>query len=246
MSAESTAWPVLNIVERRVLGVLVEKQKTTETYPLTMNSIATGCNQKSNRDPLLDLKEDAVEEGLRSAQQKGLVLQVISGRVDKWKHKLYEEWNVSSLELAVLAELMLRGPQTEGELRGRASRMDEIRDVDHLREILKPLVERKLVVYLSPEGRRGTILTHGFHDPHELDQLRSHAAHASVAETPLMAPASPHSDLKTLENRVSELEKQLTAARQLMAELQDSNVRLTVQVQNIQKELGLSLPPVVT
>src|SRR5579864_837908 len=236
MSAEPTVWPVLNIVERRVLGVLVEKQKTTETYPLTLNSIVTACNQKSNREPLLDLKDEAVEEGLRLAQQKGLVMQVISGRVDKWKHKLYEAWNVSSVELAVLAELLLRGPQTEGELRARASRMDDIRDVDHLREILKPLTEHRLVVYLGPEGRRGTMLTHGFHDPHELEQLRAQAAQAPSSDIALASPTPPGLEVKSLESRIGELEKQVTAARQILAELQESNSRLLEQVRNIQSE----------
>ena len=246
MSADSTSWPVLNIVERRVLGVLVEKQKTTETYPLTLNSIVTACNQKSNRDPLLDLKDDAVEEGLRSSQQKGLVMQVISGRVDKWKHKLYEAWNASSVELAVLAELLLRGPQTEGELRGRASRMDDIRDVDHLREILKPLTERKLVIYLGPEGRRGTVLTHGFHDPHELQRLRDQATDAQAADNVATSQVPLNSDYRTLESRVSELEKQLTIVGQKMAELLESNARLGEQVLSIQRELGLSAPPAAT
>jgi uncharacterized protein YceH (UPF0502 family) len=246
MSAESIPWPVLNIVERRVLGVLVEKQKTTETYPLTLNSIVTACNQKSNRDPLLDLKDDAVEDGLRLAQQKGLVMQVISGRVDKWKHKLYETWNVGSAELAVLAELLLRGPQTEGELRSRASRMDDIRDVDHLRELLKPMAERKLVVYLSPEGRRGTVLTHGFHDPQELEQLRGQAVHALAADNTVMPFVPLASDHKALEDRLAELEKQLTAVSHSIAELKESSTQLREQVQHIQKELGLSAPPAAT
>jgi uncharacterized protein YceH (UPF0502 family) len=243
MSAEPTSWPVLNIVERRVLGVLVEKQKTTETYPLTLNSIVTASNQKSNRDPLLDLKDDAVEEGLRSAQQKGLVMQVISGRVDKWKHRLYEAWNVGSVELAVLAELLLRGPQTEGELRGRASRMEDIRDVDHLREVLKPLVERKLVVYLGPEGRRGTILTHGFHDPHELENIRGQASHAPAGDVGAAISTTPGWNQNELESRVREMEKQLSSLRATVSELQESNLRLSQQLQNIQKELGLSVPP---
>ncbi|HEV3145881.1 MAG TPA: DUF480 domain-containing protein [Gemmataceae bacterium] len=241
MSPETVV--VLNIVERRVLGVLVEKQKTTETYPLTLNSIVTGCNQKSNRDPFLDLKDDAVEEGLRSAQQKGLVMQVISGRVDKWKHKLYEAWNVSSVELAVLAELLLRGPQTEGELRARAGRMDEIRDVDHLREILKPLVERKLVVYLGPEGRRGTVLTHGFHDPKELELLRSQASHAATGTDLAESSTQPAFAAKALEDRIADLEKELAAVRRLFTELQDNGSRLAEQIRNIEKELGLSPPP---
>ena len=78
---------------------------------------------------------------------------------------MYDAWKVGKVEAALLTELLLRGPQTEGELRGRASRMEPIEDLESLRALLKPLAERRLVVYLTPQGRRGTVLTHGFHAP---------------------------------------------------------------------------------
>src|SRR5207247_3644923 len=140
-------------------------------------ALVTGCNQKSNRDPVLNLTDQEVEEALNEAQQLGLVTRVQGGRVERWRHNLYEVWNVNKVELAVLAELLLRGPQTEGELRGRASRMEPIDDLDSLRAQLKPLVERGLVVYLGPEGRRGTQLTHGFHTPKELEYLQANVRH---------------------------------------------------------------------
>ena len=187
------AWPVLTPHERRVLGVLAEKQKTTpDSYPMTLNALVTGCNQKSNRDPVLNLSDDQVEEGLLAAQQKGLAIRLSgSGRVEKWRHNLYDTWHVDRVEMAVLIELLLRGPQTEGELRGRASRMEPIEDLDALRRVLKALAERRLVVYLTPEGRRGSVVTHGFHAPDELDRLRAArpaadegltAARAEIAE----------------------------------------------------------------
>src|SRR5947208_13420825 len=92
--------------ERRVLGVLVEKQKTSKTadaYPLTLNALTTGCNQKSNRDPVLDLTDDEVEETLTALQKKGLVIRMTGSRVDRYRHLLYEGWRVTKLELAVLA-----------------------------------------------------------------------------------------------------------------------------------------------
>src|SRR5205085_5674714 len=131
----------------------------------------TGGNQKSNRDPLLNISDLDVEGALPSLQQKGLVTRITGSRVERWRHNLYDVWTVNKVELAILAELLLRGAQTEGELRGRASRMEPIEDLDSLRAELKPLVERKLVVYLGPEGRRGTQLTHGFHAPKELEYL---------------------------------------------------------------------------
>src|SRR5687768_1225314 len=124
-AATSAPRPVLNLPERRVLGVLVEKAKTTpDAYPLSLNALVTGCNQKSNRDPLLTLSNEEVEEALEGLQKSGLVSRVTGSRVDRWRHHLYEAWNVSKVELAILAELLLRGPQTEGELRGRAGRME--------------------------------------------------------------------------------------------------------------------------
>src|SRR5947207_9827141 len=160
MSPESTApipetpvaWPVLSTLDRRVLGVLVEKAKTTaDAYPLSLNALVTGCNQKSNRDPMLNVSDVEVEEALTSAQKKGLVVKITGGRVERWRHILYEAWRVEKVELAVLAELLLRGPQTEGELRSRASRMEPIADLDVLRAVLKHLAARRLVVYVTPE-----------------------------------------------------------------------------------------------
>src|SRR5437764_10353630 len=141
-----TTWPVLDANERRVLGVLVEKAKTTpDAYPMSLNALVTGCNQKSNREPVLELDEGDVEEALLRCKSRGLAVKVIGGRVERWRHLLYESWNLDKVEIAIVAELLLRGPQTEGELRGRASRMEPIEDLDALRNHLKSLAERNLV-----------------------------------------------------------------------------------------------------
>src|SRR3954463_5950721 len=111
MSADPAPhWDPLPEYERRVLGVLIEKQKTAKTadsYPLTLNSLTTGCNQKSNRDPVMDLTDDDVEEVLTGLQKKGLVMRMTGSRVDRFRHLLYEAWAVQKVELAVLAELLL-------------------------------------------------------------------------------------------------------------------------------------------
>jgi uncharacterized protein YceH (UPF0502 family) len=220
--------------ERRVLGVLVEKAKTTpDVYPLSMNSLVTGCNQKSNRDPVLDLSDLDVEEALVSCQKKGLAIKITGGRVERWRHNLYDAWQADKVELAILAELLLRGPQTEGELRGRASRMESIADLDALRALLKPLSDRHLVAYLSREGRRGTIITHGFHAPQELAALRSrHPAEEADAILPprsssgrspeIIHPGGPSSAemLQAMEARLTAAETEIALLRKMVADLQ--------------------------
>jgi hypothetical protein len=217
-------WAPLPITERRVLGVLIEKQKTSkssESYPLTLNSLTLGCNQKSNRDPVLELSEDDVEETLSSLQKKVLVSRITGGRVDRFRHLLYDVWTNNGPQLAVLAELLLRGPQTKGELRGRAARMDPIDTLDQLEEVLRPLVERRLVVYLNAPDRRGSVVSHGFHLPDELAHLKSQygSAPASAVEVePGPARASLEArlaealaDIATLKTAVANLESQVAA-----------------------------------
>jgi uncharacterized protein YceH (UPF0502 family) len=212
----------LGLVERRVLGVLVEKAKTTpEAYPLSLNALVTGSNQKSNRDPVLDLTEDVVEDALLALQQKGLTSQITGGRVERWRHQLYEAWRVNKVELAILGELLLRGPQTEGELRTRASRMEPIEDLDALRALLKPLAERKLVVYLTEQGRRGTTVTHGFHEPAELARVRhAYSSAVSAAESPTVEirPARA-TELADVVARVAALEIAIAELRATVADL---------------------------
>lgn len=182
--APAPVWAPLPPLERRILGVLIEKQKTSKTadaYPLTLNALVTGCNQKSNRDPVLDLDEVEVEEGLTSLQKKTLVVRITGGRAERFKHYLYETWTRNGPEMSVLAELLLRGPQTKGDLRGRAARMDAIDTLDALEEIVKSLVAKKLAVYLTEPDRRGAVVTHGFHTPDELARLKAQFANAPAS-----------------------------------------------------------------
>ena len=211
-------WPILDIQERRLLGVMVEKAKTTpDAYPLSVNALVTGANQKSNREPLLNLSDLDVEDALVRCQKKNLAIKITGGRVIRWRHSLYEAWHVDKVDLAVLAELLLRGPQTEGELRTRASRMEPIDDLDALRAVLQPLVRRNLVVYLTPEDRRGAVLTHGFHDPQELSRLRARQAAEPVAASapaPTVAPAPTPPAPSALENGLAEAHADIAALRE--------------------------------
>ncbi len=220
-------WEPLSPVERRVLGVLVEKQKTSkssDSYPLTLNALQTGCNQKSNRDPVFDLDELEVEAGIEALQPKGLVTRITGGRVDRFRHELYTAWTGDGPQLAVLAELLLRGPQTKGDLRVRASRMAPIDTLEVLEEVLKPLVERRLVVYLTEPERRGAVLTHGFHALDELDRLR--AMHGGAPASPsaageVVAPrAAAPSALAALEAKLGAALDELAALAARVAALE--------------------------
>jgi uncharacterized protein YceH (UPF0502 family) len=238
----SGPWPVLGMNERRILGVLVEKAKTTpDVYPLSINALVSGCNQKSNREPILNLTDDDVEDTLDALQKQGLVMKVTGGRVVRWRHNLYDAWQLDKPDIAVMAELLLRGPQTEGELRTRASRMEAIDDLDALRAILRPLVQRNLVVYLTPEDRRGAVLTHGFHDPAELRHLRGrHAAEPAAAAIPA-APAAPSradQALPALEAGLAEARNEIRILNDLVARLREEMAGLQADLQNLKQSLG--------
>lgn len=137
---------LLDRVEERVLGVLIEKAFTTpDYYPLTLNSLTTACNQKSNRHPVVEFDEKTVVRVLETLRDKGLA-RMLSGaeqRVPKYYHRFGEVLGFSEEEMAVLCELMLRGPQTMGELRGRASRMCPLADLTQVESLLTALSARE-------------------------------------------------------------------------------------------------------
>ncbi len=186
-------WKPVSAIDRRVLGVLVEKAKTTpDTYPLSLNALVTGCNQKNNRYPLTQYEPDAVEASLDRLRMLGAVAAVQgSGRVGKYRHYMYEWLGVDKLELAVMAELLLRGAQTEGELRGRAARMDPIADLAALRPIMDSLKSKGLVQALTPEGR-GQIISHALYLPEEMDKVRRQVGEMGVSATHVSAEPAHH------------------------------------------------------
>jgi uncharacterized protein YceH (UPF0502 family) len=234
MTSEGTAppnLPTLDHHERRVLGVLIEKAKTTpDSYPLSLNALVTGCNQKSAREPVMQLNDIDVEDTLARLQKKGLATRVIGTRVDRWRHDLYEAWHLDRIDLALVCELLLRGPQTEGELRGHAGRMESFEDLDALRKAINPLVDRGFVVYLSPQGKRGTTLTHAFHTPEELERLRQRARTEELAAA--STPPSPSGTAsETARGEVAQL-------RELIADLQQSVAALSQRVRSLEASLG--------
>ena len=225
--------------QRRVLGVLIEKAKTTPAaYPMSVNAIVTGCNQKSNRDPLTEYDDFDVEKTLDELRTLKLVTEIDwLGRVSKWKHLAYEWFGVDKAQLAVLAELLLRGDQSLGDLRARAARMEPIADLEALRPIVATLVERELMIELTPAGR-GQIVSHNFYSAGELAELKArHGARGGRgAETtapvrehavaPVAAtrgePAPPvHADARDPGREIDELRRELAELRERVRALEE-------------------------
>jgi uncharacterized protein YceH (UPF0502 family) len=190
MSDEATThtgprWRILDRTERRVLGVLVEKAKTTpDNYPLSLNSLTNGCNQKSNRFPQMQLEESDVQDAIERLRVMGAVAIIQGdGRVEKYRHLAYDWLGVDKKELAVMAELLMRGAQSIGELRARASRMEAIPGISDLRPIVESLRKKKLIILLTPPGR-GCELTHALYQDQELAKIRAEHGNVVVGDEP--------------------------------------------------------------
>ncbi|HET9325821.1 MAG TPA: DUF480 domain-containing protein [Candidatus Eisenbacteria bacterium] len=213
-------WKPLDAPQRRVLGVLIEKAKTTPAgYPMTVNAIVNGCNQKNNRDPLTSYDDFDVEKVLSELVTLGVVKEIDwVGRVAKYKHLAYEWLGVRPVELAVLGELLLRGPQALGELRARASRMEAIEDLMALKPIVEGLVERRLMIELTPPGR-GQMVTHNLYPADELEALRSQRGR-TFAPAPEEAPSRPAHGTSDLRAEIVELRAQITALAERIERLE--------------------------
>jgi uncharacterized protein YceH (UPF0502 family) len=208
---------VLSDVEARVLGCLVEKEITTpEYYPLSLNALVHACNQKSNRDPLMNLEEDAVRRALRALGEQTLARSASGdSRVAKYEHRLADTFNFTRPETAVLCELLLRGPQTPGELRSRAERMHPFEDLSVVQSTLRHLMEREPpLVKLLPrqagnkEARYAHLLS-GDVDVRETQPVRE------VAES---SGASENLRISELESKVAGLQKEMADLKRQFAE----------------------------
>lgn len=167
---------VLDDREVRILGCLMEKEMTTpEYYPLSLNALTNACNQKSNRNPVVSFDENTVAEGLDSLKQKGLAREThtAGSRVTKYLHELLSRYDLATPEMAVLCELMLRGPQTLGELRSNAGRMSAFENLSDVQETVRGLTEHvpPLAVKLSREpGRKEPRYMHLLSGPGTFDR----------------------------------------------------------------------------
>lgn len=214
---------VLTEVEARVLGCLVEKEITTpEYYPLSLNALVNACNQKSNRDPHMNLSEADVQQALRGLSGHGLARSASTeSRVAKYEHRLAESFNFTRLETAILCELLLRGSQTPGELRSRAERMHPFEDLSLVHSTLKHLTDREppLVVLLARQpGTKEARYAHLLSGPVATHEPLSVPAGASGASNfPGIAEAGG-SDVVQLEQKIAHLEKEVADLRRQFAE----------------------------
>ena len=215
---------ILNNIEARIIGCLVEKAITTpDYYPLTLNALTNACNQKSNRSPLMILEETSVVRGLEGLQEKGLAEKIFKAdsRVPKYQHSFAEKLNISKSQVAVLCELMLRGPQTTGELRGRAGRMFKFEDLQQVEAILQGMIEREppLVIKLPRQpGRK------------ERRYMHLLSGEPDITEEELAAPEEAATLTVHAENeRIEILEKKLSALSGEFDALKEAFINLKSQ-----------------
>jgi uncharacterized protein YceH (UPF0502 family) len=211
----ATPFGALSAAEARVLGVLAEKQRTVpDTYPLTLNALLSGCNQKSSRDPVMELRNAEVQQALDSLRGRSLVIESSGGRVPRYEHNIERVLQVPTTSAALLAELMLRGPQTAGELRINCDRLHKFADISAVEGFLRELAERPAGALVAELPRQpGSRENRWAHLLCGAPDMREQAAPVA-AETPGREGGSPaplSARVEALEARVDQLHAQLAA-----------------------------------
>lgn len=208
----------LTEIEVRVLGSLIEKDiATPDYYPLSLNALVNACNQKNNRDPIMSLDEDSVRQALGSLQEKRLAGPAggADSRVTKYEHRLQEVFNFDRREIAVVCVLLLRGPQTPGELRGRTDRMYRFEALDDVQSTLQRLMEREPPLVAVLPRQPGTKESRYVH-------LFAGDASKYLIDAPISHPPSvsgrDDTRLTTLEAEVSSLRKEVADLRQQLSD----------------------------
>jgi len=200
------AVPVLSLLETRVLGTLAEKEHTVpDSYPLTLNALVSGCNQKTSRSPVMDASETEVRAALDSLKRANFVMETSGGRVSRYEHNLPRVLQVPSQSAALLTSLMLRGPQTAGELRISCERLHAFSDISAVEGFLNELAGR-------PAGALVVLL------PRQPGARESRWAHLLSGPPPAeaAAPAPEASRDDSLKARVERLEAQVAELRDLI------------------------------
>jgi uncharacterized protein YceH (UPF0502 family) len=204
---------VLTPVEARVLGSLVEKEITTpEYYPLSLNALANACNQKNNREPVTNLDEDQIRQALHGLEDDGLagVARGSESRVSKYEHRVQEVFNFTRGEVAVVCVLLLRGPQTPGELRGRTERMHRFEELSDVQATLQRLMQRDPPLVKVLPRQPGT--------------KEARYAHLLAGDVVEAAPSTAL--VESGASTMAQLEAEVTALRQEVAELRGQVERL--------------------
>jgi uncharacterized protein YceH (UPF0502 family) len=212
--AESAPLATLSAIEARLLGCLIEKQATTpETYPLTANAAVVACNQKTNREPVLELEPGEVGHALREMTGKGLVRIVDGARAQRFEHRFASTYSVTTRQQALLAVLMLRGPQTLAELQSRSERLAPPGDLDEVRQTLERLINRSpaMVVNLGrAPGQREDRYMHLLCGPVSADEYA-----AALADAPAPGRRGElEARVETLEAEVAALRREIDALRE--------------------------------
>lgn len=221
----STILPTLSLIETRVLGVLAEKQRTVpDSYPLTLNSLVSGCNQKSSRDPVIEVQESEVQEALDNLRSLSLLMESSGGRASRYAHNIERVLHVPVQSVAVLAMLMLRGPQTAGELRINCDRLYRFADISSVESFLAELAEREagaLVVELprQPGARENRWM-------HLLSGVP--VIEAGVTARPESAREAKAGEVADLKARVAGLETEVGELRAMIVRL---NAELGISVE---------------
>ena len=205
----------LSLLETRVLGVLVEKQRAVpDTYPLSLNALAAGCNQKTSREPILEVTEREVQATVDALRGASLVIESSGGRVMRYAHNLDRVLDLPSAAVAIMAVLMLRGPQTAGELRINADRLHRFADISAVEGYLNELAARPAGALVAELPRApGARETRWMH-------LLSGPAPATAAPARTSAPSAgaPPADLAELATRIDRLEAEVERLRSALAD----------------------------
>jgi uncharacterized protein YceH (UPF0502 family) len=202
--------PILNEVEVRVLGCLIEKENTTpEYYPLTLNALVNACNQKSNREPVVSYDEETVQETIDGLREKRLITTLTGGgnRVPKYGHRLQDQLNLGRREMALMCELMLRGAQTLGELKDRAGRMHRFSDTDEVESCLTGMAEQEQPLATKLPKQPGT-------KEHRYAHLLCGAEAVPEASTSPARVAGGSDRVAALEAEVAELRERLSTVEE--------------------------------
>jgi uncharacterized protein YceH (UPF0502 family) len=206
----------LTDIEARILGSLVEKQLTTpEYYPLTLNSLITACNQKNNRDPVVSYDEATVSRALEDLRDRNLVYVFYgsTSRVPKYKHMLPSFYELEPAQVALVSVMMLRGPQTLGELRERSGRLHQFENLGEVRETLDKLMRRDepVIAKLPPQpGQKEARFAHLLSGEINIEELAAASASARMSRSPV-----DNDRTSALEARVASLENEMAQMRQM-------------------------------